>query len=276
MMKVDQLSYRYGERSVLDQFSYSFTASNFYGIIGPNGTGKSTLLQLLAGVLTPLSGEVLLDDVPIRHIPRRQLARRIAVLQQGGLPALGFTVREVVAMGRFPYQGWLGGDTEQSNNLIEEALYLTGLTTFADRTLEQLSGGERQRVALAKVFVQQPDILLLDEPTTYLDIGYQQMIMEFVQQWQQKQKLLVIAVLHDLNAAALYCDELIALDNGRLLAAGPAADVLTTTNITALYDANTLIINHPEQHVPQLLLQPNKDIGISEASTSSAAKHSQK
>lgn len=275
-MKVDQLSYRYGERSVLDQFSYSFTASNFYGIIGPNGTGKSTLLQLLAGVLTPLSGEVLLDDVPIRHIPRRQLARRIAVLQQGGLPALGFTVREVVAMGRFPYQGWLGGDTEQSNNLIEEALYLTGLTTFADRTLEQLSGGERQRVALAKVFVQQPDILLLDEPTTYLDIGYQQMIMEFVQQWQQKQKLLVIAVLHDLNAAALYCDELIALDNGRLLAAGPAADVLTTTNITALYDANTLIINHPEQHVPQLLLQPNKDIGISEASTSSAAKHSQK
>jgi len=260
MMKVNQLSYRYGNRIVLDQFSYCFTSSNFYGIIGPNGTGKSTLLQLLAGVLTPLSGKVLLDDVPITQIPRRQLARRIAVLQQGGLPALGFTVREVVEMGRFPYQGWLGGDSKQSSKLIEEALYLTGLTKYADRSLEQLSGGERQRVALAKVFVQQPEILLLDEPTTYLDIGYQQMIMEFVQGWQQQKKLLVIAVLHDLNVAALYCNELIALDNGRLLAAGKAEDVLTKSNITALYDANTLIVDHPEQHVPQLLLQPNKDI----------------
>lgn len=259
MMKVNQLSYRYGERLVLDQFSYSFAASNFYGIIGPNGTGKSTLLQLLAGIITPLGGEVLLDDVPIRNIPRKQLARRIAVLQQGGLPALGFTVREVVEMGRFPYQGWLGGDTDNNSELIEKALYLTGVTKFAARTLDQLSGGERQRVALAKVFVQQPDILLLDEPTTYLDIGYQQMIMEFVQRWQQEQKLLVIAVLHDLNAAALYCNELIALDKGRLLAAGKAADVLTSPNITTLYDANTLIIDHPEQQVPQLLLQPNKD-----------------
>jgi len=259
MIKVEQLSYHYGDRSVLDQFSYRFSPSNFYGIIGPNGAGKSTLLQLLAGVRAPLSGNVLLDDVPLRQIPRKQLARRIAVLQQGGLPALGFTVREVVEMGRFPYQGWLGGDLDNRKGIVEEALYLTGLTKLADRSLEQLSGGERQRVALAKVFVQQPDILLLDEPTTYLDIGYQQMIMEFVQQWQQNQQLLVIAVLHDLNAAALYCDELLALSNGRLLAAGSAVEVLTSPNVAELYDANTLIITHPEQAVPQLLLQPNKD-----------------
>ncbi|MEK4250156.1 ABC transporter ATP-binding protein [Paenibacillus sp. FSL W7-1287] len=259
MIKVEQLSYHYGDRSVLDKFSYRFSSSNFYGIIGPNGAGKSTLLQLLAGVRAPLSGNVLLDDVPLRQIPRKQLARRIAVLQQGGLPALGFTVREVVEMGRFPYQGWLGGDLDNRKGIVEEALYLTGLTKLADRSLEQLSGGERQRVALAKVFVQQPDILLLDEPTTYLDIGYQQMIMEFVQQWQQNQQLLVIAVLHDLNAAALYCDELLALSNGRLLAAGSAVEVLTSPNVAELYDANTLIITHPEQAVPQLLLQPNKD-----------------
>lgn len=259
MIKANELSFRYGERVILDRFSYSFEKNRFYGIIGPNGTGKSTLLQLIAGVLTPAAGSVSFEGVPLPRIPRKQLAQRIAVLQQGGLPALGFTVREVVAMGRYPYQNWLGSEKNDFEKLIDDALQLTGLTYLANRTLEQLSGGERQRAALAKVFVQQPDVILLDEPTTYLDIGYQQMIMELVQQWQREKKLLVVAVLHDLNAAALYCDELIALDNGKLLAAGSAKTVLTSAHIAELYDAHTVIITHPEQDVPQLLLQPNKE-----------------
>lgn len=255
MIQLQQISFQYGERKIIDQLNFNFQSNRIYGIIGPNGTGKSTLLQMIAGIRKPSTGQVLLDKLPIASIPRRQLAQRIAVLQQGGLPSLGFTVKEVVEMGRYPYQSWLGTEKKSSDHIIEEALIATGLQQLAHRRLEQLSGGERQRAALAKVFVQQPEIILLDEPTTYLDIGYQQMIMELVKHWQAKQRLLVIAVMHDLNAAALYCDELIGMHNGAIIAAGHAAKVLSYEHVAKLYDAQTLIIDHPEQQVPQLLMR---------------------
>src|SRR5690606_1082930 len=153
------------------------------------------------------------------------------------------------------YQNWLGSEGKDVSRLIDEALAATGLTQLAERRLEQLSGGERQRAALAKVFVQQPELILLDEPTTYLDIGYQQMIMELVKDWQRKQKLLVIAVMHDLNAAALYCDELLALHDGAIITSGTPEQVLKDEYIAKLYDAETVIITHPQQQVPQLLMK---------------------
>ncbi|GIP14668.1 ABC transporter ATP-binding protein [Paenibacillus montaniterrae] len=259
MIQLQQLTFQYGARSIVDRLDYTFAGNAIYGIIGPNGAGKSTLLQLIAGVRKPSSGQVLLEQRPIGELPRRQLAQRIAVLQQGGLPTLGFTVKEVVAMGRFPYQNWLGSERADATALIDEAIEATGLTHLANRTLEQLSGGERQRAALAKVFVQQPDILLLDEPTTYLDIGYQQMIMELVKQWQRKQQLLVIAVMHDLNIAALYCDQLLALRGGSIIAAGTAEQVLIPEHIASLYEVEALMVNHPQQNVPQLLLRLDLD-----------------
>lgn len=259
MIQLQQLTFQYGARSIVDRLDCTFAGNAIYGIIGPNGAGKSTLLQLIAGVRKPSSGQVLLEQRPIGELPRRQLAQRIAVLQQGGLPTLGFTVKEVVAMGRFPYQNWLGSERSDATALIDEAIEATGLTHLANRTLEQLSGGERQRAALAKVFVQQPDILLLDEPTTYLDIGYQQMIMELVKQWQRKQQLLVIAVMHDLNIAALYCDQLLALRGGSIIAAGTAEQVLIPEHIASLYEVEALMVNHPQQNVPQLLLRLDLD-----------------
>lgn len=255
MIELQQLSFHYGSRAIIDSVSFKFAANTIYGIIGPNGVGKSTLLQMIAGIRKPGSGSVLLEQSNIEQIPRRQLAQRIAVLQQGGLPSLGFTVKEVVAMGRYPYQNWLGSERAYTANLLDEAIALTGLTHLADRKLDQLSGGERQRAALAKVFVQQPDIILLDEPTTYLDIGYQQMIMELVKEWQRKQQLLVIAVMHDLNVAALYCDQLIALQGGAILASGTAEQVMSYEHVANLYNVDTLIIKHPQHSdVPQLLL----------------------
>lgn len=259
MIQLQQLTFQYGARSIIERLDYTFVSNAIYGIIGPNGAGKSTLLQLIAGVRKPSYGQVLLEQTAIDQLPRKQLARRIAVLQQGGLPTLGFTVKEVVAMGRFPYQNWLGSERADATALIDEAIEATGLAHLANRTLEQLSGGERQRAALAKVFVQQPDILLLDEPTTYLDIGYQQMIMELVKQWQRKQQLLVIAVMHDLNIAALYCDQLLALRDGSIIAAGTAEQVLIPEHIASLYEVEALMVKHPQQNVPQLLLRLDLD-----------------
>ncbi|MEK3882269.1 ABC transporter ATP-binding protein [Paenibacillus sp. PL2-23] len=252
------------EAAVLDGLSYVFQLNRFYGIIGPNGVGKSTLLHLLSGVDTPSRGEVSLDGQPIASLPRRTIARRLAVLQQGGLPPVGFTVREVVAMGRFPHQSWLGGERSDPEPIIDQALRETGLTELQSRRLNELSGGERQRVAVAKLMAQQPDILLLDEPTTYLDIGYQIALLDTVRAWQQEKGLLVIAVLHDLNLAAMYCDELIALHKGSIAAAGSPEAVMTPALMEEMYGASAIVIRHPVSGAPQIMLQPGSQAGITD------------
>ncbi|MCR2805524.1 ABC transporter ATP-binding protein [Paenibacillus soyae] len=246
---------------VLNGVSYEFRMNRFYGIIGPNGVGKSTLLHILSGVDAPSRGVVSLDGQPISDIAGKTLARRLAVLQQGGLPAVGFSVREVVAMGRFPHQNWLGGEASDPEPIIEEALSVMGLAELQNRKLHQLSGGERQRVALAKLMVQQPDILLLDEPTTYLDIGYQIGLLDTVRAWQQEKGLLVIAVLHDLNLAAMYADELIALHKGSIAAAGTPEEVMDPLIIEDMYGTRTIMIKHPVSGAPQLMLQPGARSG---------------
>ena len=246
---------------VLNDISYAFQMNRMYGIIGPNGVGKSTLLHILSGVDAPSGGEVSLDGRPMPVIPRKTLARRLAVLQQGGLPPVGFTVREVVAMGRYPHQNWLGGEENDPEPIIDEALDAMGLAKLQHRRLHQLSGGERQRVALAKLMAQQPDILLLDEPTTYLDIGYQISLLDRVRAWQQEKRLLVIAVLHDLNLAAMYCDELIALHKGSIAAAGTPEEVMTPAILEQMYKTRITIIRHPESGAPQLMLQPGVRLG---------------
>ncbi|MCR8656372.1 ABC transporter ATP-binding protein [Paenibacillus endoradicis] len=258
MIRAQSLSYNYDEINIFRDLNFAFEMNRFYGIIGPNGAGKSTFLQLLAGIRKPTTGSVLFQEQPIHHFPRKIIAQKIAVLQQGGLPPLGFSVREVIEMGRFPYQSWLGGEKANIDGIIEEAIQLTGLTNLVHRKLDQLSGGERQRVALAKLIVQQPEIILLDEPTTYLDIGYQQIIMDVVKSWQQQKQLLVIAVMHDLNVSALYCDQLLALHNGQIIASGTPEQVLTTDRMKEMYNASTVIIEHPVNQSPQLLLSQTK------------------
>lgn len=241
---------------VLRGIDACFRKGRFYGIIGPNGVGKSTLLGLLAGTDKPTRGEVLLDNMPLTDFPRKDLASRLAVLQQGGLPSVGFTVREVVGMGRYPYQNWLGGEKNDPGPIVDEALETMGLTSLQHRKLGQLSGGERQRVALAKLMVQQPGIILLDEPTTYLDIGYQIGLLDTVKAWQREQDLLVIAVLHDLNLAALYCDELIALHRGVVAASGTPEKVLHPELIRQIYETEATVVAHPDTGAPQVMLRP--------------------
>lgn len=244
---------------VLNQLTCTFEQGKMTGIIGPNGVGKSTLFHLLAGTERPKRGDVLLEGRPLSMMPRKELARMMAVLEQGGIPPVGFSVREVVGMGRYPYQNWFGGEEADPEPLIDGALAAMGLEALQRRRMDQLSGGERQRVALAQLMVQEPTILLLDEPTTYLDIGYQVQLLDTVRQWQRERELTVIAVLHDLNLAALYCDQLIVMHRGAAAAIGAPQQVLTPELIEQVYEIKTTLIPHPLTGTPQIMLQPNVD-----------------
>jgi len=256
VIEVDGLTIEAGGRRILDGVSFRLEAGGWYGIIGPNGAGKSTLLAAISGVRRFDAGSVRLFGRPVGSWPRRALARRLAVLQQESLPRTAFTVREVVLMGRYPYQNWFGGSDEEGEVLVDRVIGTLGLSAHAHRRLDTLSGGERQRVALAKAMAQDPELLLLDEPTTYLDIGYQIHLLDLVRDWRRAGNRTVVAVLHDLNLAAQYCDRLLVLREGRLIAEGPPADVLKPETIRRVFGIEPVVLPHPASGVPQLLLKP--------------------
>lgn len=256
MIEVNGLSKSFDGKTVLNELSFAVAAGETLGIIGPNGSGKSTLLKLISGVDAPDAGHIRLDGKPVQAYSRKELARWLAVLQQDALPPVGFTVREVLEMGRFPFQNWLGDEPEDRSGLIDGIMEQLRLKPFASRSLEHLSGGERQRVALGKVMAQQPRLLLLDEPTTYLDIGYQMQMMDTVRRWQEEERLTVVAVLHDLNLAAQYCDRLLLVRGGRLVRIGTPWEVLERGLIMDVYETDPIVTSHPVSGVPQLLLQP--------------------
>ncbi|AIY10607.1 MULTISPECIES: ABC transporter ATP-binding protein [Paenibacillus] len=255
-LEVAGLTRAYGEFHVLKNISWNVDEGAWWGIIGPNGSGKSTLLHLLSGVDQPTSGSVHIYGKKVGSYSRKELSRLVAVLQQEGIPPVRYTVREVIEMGRFPHQDWLGRekgvDVEAITDRVLERLSLTSL---ADRTLDRLSGGQRQRVALAKVMVQEPQILLLDEPTTYLDLRYQLEFMELLAEWRQETGVTIIAVLHDLNLAAQFCDNLLVLKDGMVEGLGSSSDLLTEDRIRRVYGVEPVMLPHPDSGVPQLLLR---------------------
>ncbi|WP_080834635.1 ABC transporter ATP-binding protein [Cohnella massiliensis] len=272
MILANRLGKTYDGRRVLSDIGFSVYEGEIFGIIGPNGSGKSTLLKLLSGVEKADEGEVALggatESAPgglrevrggrtVGSFTRKELARFVAVLEQEALPKVGFTVREVTEMGRFPYQNWLGEEPESADERIDAILADLGLAELAERTLEFLSGGERQRVALAKVMAQEPRLLMLDEPTTYLDIGRQIQLMDSIRLWQRRAAgLTVVAVLHDLNLAALYCDRLLLIDKGKAVGIGTPEELLTEERIRSVYGVGTVVTKHPATGAPQILLQP--------------------
>ncbi|UUZ80886.1 ABC transporter ATP-binding protein [Paenibacillus sp. P26] len=254
VVQVERLGKSYGAERVLEELSFEVAEGEWLGILGPNGTGKSTPLQLISGVIKPSSGRVLLQDKPAGSYPRKALARFVAVLQQDALPQVGFTVREMLEMGRYPYQNWLGDEPADRSGLVERILDWLRLRPLADRTLDRLSGGERRWVALGKVMAQEPKLLLLDEPTTYLDIGYQLEMMDWVRKWRQESGLTVISVLHDLNLAAQYCGRLLLLHEGRLAGMGTPDEVIRPELLERVYGTRPHVLAHPEREVPQILL----------------------
>ncbi|WP_145025832.1 ABC transporter ATP-binding protein [Paenibacillus sp. Y412MC10] len=260
MIEIREAGKQYGGITALHGLNWSVQEGEWWGIIGPNGSGKSTLLQLVSGVEKASSGEVLIHGKPASAYNRKILSRMMAVLQQDGLPPVHYPVREVLEMGRYPYQDWLGRDEGgNSDALIESIMEKLQLHELADRPLDELSGGQRQRVALGKVMAQEPRILLLDEPTTYLDIRYQHQFMELVAQWRKEEGITVVAVLHDLNLAAQFCDKLLVLRDGQAVGMGTPEDILTEETIRLVYGIEPVIVPHPVSGIPQVLVTRQRE-----------------
>ncbi|WP_442601615.1 ABC transporter ATP-binding protein [Paenibacillus sp. KN14-4R] len=256
MIKVEHVKKSFGEQTILRDVNFTIQQGEFVGIIGTNGSGKTTLLRLISGVDPLEAGEIKIRDKRVTSYPRKELAQFLAVLSQDALPPVGFTVREIVEMGRYPFQNWLGEEAGSGVQLVETIIEKLQLQELSERTVDALSGGQRQRVALGKVMAQEPSILLLDEPTTFLDIGYQLQMMDYIRKWQDECGMTVVAVLHDLNLAAQYCTRLLVLHDGIIVADGSPHDILTIELVQRVYGTVPVVLPHPSSGLPQILLQP--------------------
>ena len=235
----------YEGRAVLRGVDLRVAAGGFVGIIGPNGAGKSTLLRVLAGVLAPSSGEMLLMGRPLAHYRRREVARLLAVVPAPTTPFFSFTVREFVTMGRTPYLGRMQSDRPEDRAIVDAALVAADSSTLAERPITEISAGEWQRVNIARALAQEPHILLLDEPTAFLDLGHQREIFELLARLNREQGLTVVCVSHDLNLAAEYCPRLAVLAEGRIYAEGSPAAVVTEETIAEVYRAPVQVDHGP-------------------------------
>jgi len=242
LFDLDDISVRYGDHTAVDGVSLQLRRDRITAIIGPNGCGKSTLLRTVAR-LQPLSvGRVTLDDQEVSSIPPRVYARRVAVLPQSPAAPESLTVADLVARGRDPHRRWWDGWSQADEDAVRESLAQTALVELADRPLESLSGGQRQRAWIALALAQRTDALLLDEPTTYLDIAHQLDVLDTVQRLHHERGLTVIMVLHDLSLAARYADEVVAMRDGRVVAAGTAHEVVTPDVLREVFDVDCRVL----------------------------------
>jgi iron complex transport system ATP-binding protein len=254
MLALENISAGYNGRPVLQNVAVSIAAGEFVGLIGPNGSGKTTLLRVISGVLPARQGEVWLGGQELREMGRREVAKIVTHLLQDHALGLAFSVREVVLMGRSPHLARFGGETERDLAIVERAMELANVSHIADRPITEISGGERQRAFIAMCLAQEPQMLLLDEPTNHLDIGHQLSVLNLIRNLNRQTRMTVVAVFHDLNLAAEYCDRLVLLDQGQVVAAGTPADVLTTEMILNAYGAKVFIGRNPVSGGPHIVL----------------------
>lgn len=250
MFIVEQASFAIPSRTLLQPISLQFEQGKVYGLIGHNGSGKSTLIKLLAKQQPLSSGQILFENQPLASWSNREFAKRVAYLPQHLPTATNLTACELIAMGRYAWQGLFGRHSEKDDQAVARALALTHTERFADQLVDTLSGGERSRIWLAMLLAQQSQFLLLDEPLAALDIAHQVEVMELVHKLAHELHLGVIIVIHDINLAARYCDHLIALHNGRLLAEGDAYQIVNTPSLHAIYGIELNVITHPDTQRP--------------------------
>jgi ferric hydroxamate transport system ATP-binding protein len=245
LFELDGVSFSVEGRRLLQPLSLSLPARRVVGLIGHNGSGKSTLLKLLARQQAPGGGEIRFEGRPIGDWGGREFARKLAYLPQQPPPAAGMLVRELVALGRYPWHGALGRFGQVDRDKVEAAIALTDIGRFAGRLVESLSGGERQRAWLAMLVAQDAECLLLDEPISALDIAHQIEVLSLVRRLARERGLGVVVVLHDVNMAARFCDEILALHSGRLIARGTPADLMCAEQLEAIYGLPMDILSHP-------------------------------
>jgi iron complex transport system ATP-binding protein len=259
VLSVKNVSAGYGRKLVVRDVTMRVAEGEFVGLIGPNGSGKTTLLRVISGVLAPSEGEVLLRDAPLRTIGKRRLAQMMACLPQELASDLAFTVREIVLMGRSPHLSRIGRETRQDSEAAEKAMALADIADIADRFMTEISGGERQRAFIAMCLAQEPQILLLDEPTSHLDVGHQLSLLDLVKRLNRRSGMTVVAVFHDLNLASEYCDRLLLLHQGRAEALGSPQEVLTAEIIRRVYQAKVLTEPNLVSGKPHIVISAGTD-----------------
>lgn len=244
-LEVNDVDSYYGTKKVLEKVDFSVDKGEFFGVIGPNGSGKTTLLRCISGVLKPRSGVVRVNGLNVYTLGERKIAKHIAVVPQASAINFSFTALEIVMMGRNPHISRFRMENERDYKIAENAMELTNTKHLALRPIDTLSGGEQQRVIIARALAQEPKLLLLDEPTVHLDISHQLEIMELIRRLNRDNDIVVVAVFHDLNLAAQYCNRLMLLDSGKVSSIGTPHDVLTPENIRKTYHVDVLVKEHP-------------------------------
>jgi iron complex transport system ATP-binding protein len=235
-IRIENLSFAYDESLVLKNINLEFIKAGFTSIVGPNGSGKSTLLKQISGILKPSQGSLIINGVNITAISPKELAKLMAVVPQNTALEFDYKVMDVVLMGRYPYISRFKGETPRDREIATENMKYTNTYQFKDRSFNQLSGGERQRVILAQALTQQPKILLLDEPISHLDLQHQVEIMTLIKKLSMDQELTVVAVLHDLNIAAAYSENIVMMKNGEIASQGTPVETFTTQNIRSVFN----------------------------------------
>ncbi len=234
-LSVDSLGYDYDEKRVLESVTFNVRPGEILGILGPNGCGKTTMLKNLNRNLSPDRGCVLLDGTDLEDMHKRDIARRIASVPQSNEIRFAFTVREMVEMGRMPFQEAFRGSSSEDLRIVDEAMRLTGISHMSDRLINTMSGGERQRVIIARAIAQSPEIILMDEPTLHLDINMQFEVLDLVSELARSKGLTVIIVSHDLPMVARYCDRMILIHGRTVYAEGTPEEVLTPENMATVF-----------------------------------------
>ncbi len=238
---LENLSFSYGDTAVLRDINLRLETGKWYGILGPNGCGKTTLLDILSGITKPQSGSISFMGKPLQTWSTKQRAQRLGLVPQDFAVRFGFTVREAVEMGLHPHRHRFAGLTEEDHHAIETALKETGIMSYADRPVTQLSGGEKQRVAVARTLAQKPEVILLDEATSNLDIRHSLEILHLIRRRFDQGNINVVSVMHDLNLASFFCDELIFMKNGNILSQGTTNTTLTEDIIQEVYEVEAQI-----------------------------------
>ncbi len=241
-LRGEQLTLAYGKKTIAEDLNVTIPDGHFTAIIGPNGCGKSTLLRTLSRLMTPTQGHVFLDGEHIQHYASKEVARRIGLLAQNATTPGDITVQELVARGRYPHQPLFTRWREEDERAVAKAMQATGVTNLASQSVDTLSGGQRQRVWIAMVLAQETAIMLLDEPTTWLDISHQIDLLELLSELNRQQGYTLAAVLHDLNQACRYATHLIALKEGKIVAEGAPGKIVSAELIEQVYGLKCMII----------------------------------
>lgn len=264
------LSVGYGNTTIVRDVNLDIPPASITALVGPNGCGKSTLLKAFARILPCTSGHITLDGAPIRSFPTREVAKRLALLPQGPVAPEGLSVTELVAQGRFPHQTlfrqWSAGDRAA----VERAMELTDLTGFADRPVHSLSGGQRQRCWLAMVLAQDTPLLLLDEPTTFLDLKVQVDLMALLSRIVKEDGRTMLLVLHELNLAAAFSDQIVMMRDGQIVAQGPSAEVIKPAELQSVFELRSDVIPDPLTGRPVCLPRSRDQDTINVSSVSAA------